>query len=91
MKKLLLGLLLCSVGFWVSAEQIQRDKEYICENHSNKEQCLSLLDSMVKAAVAAGDAKGACDIMSVYNDQPSEDDKAFCEKARNRVKEFMSK
>lgn len=90
MKRILAGLLLCSAGFGAVAGQVQRDKGNICENHPDKEQCLRLLDSMIKAAVAAGDAKGACDILTVYDDQPSEDDKAFCEKARNRVKEFMS-
>ena len=90
MKKLLLGLLLCSVGVGAAAGQVQRSKENICENHPDKEQCLRELGLMIKAAVAAGDAKGACDASIASGDQMSEDNKVFCEKVKNRVKEFTS-
>lgn len=91
MKKLLLGLLLCSVGFGVVASQLEIEKELICKGSPAKDQCVKSLSSMLSEAAKAGVVKGACDISIIYEDTLSDEEKENCERARERVEELTSK
>lgn len=91
MKKILLGLLLCSVGFGVAANQLDIEKEIICKGSPAKDQCIKSLSSMLSEAATVGVVKGACDISLIYEEKLSDEEKESCERARKRVEELTSK